>query len=69
MNQGAIRFPMSSDEAYKAFSPYLWDYEKRELFEFKTIYFFPVEERKKMSRTGLHTKSSGGLSEMGMINE
>jgi hypothetical protein len=41
------RFPMNSDEAFKVLSPYLWDVEKREIFEYKTIYFFPIEERKK----------------------
>jgi hypothetical protein len=38
---------MTPDEAFKVFSPYMWEVEKREIFEFKTIYFFPVEERKK----------------------
>jgi hypothetical protein len=28
------RFPMSADDAFKLFSPYLWEVEKREIFEF-----------------------------------
>ena len=41
------RFPMSPDDAFKILSPYLWEVERREIFEYQTIYFFPVEERKK----------------------
>ena len=41
------RFPMTADDAFKILSPYLWEIEKREIFEYKTIYFFPIEERKK----------------------
>jgi hypothetical protein len=41
------RFPMSADDAFKILSPYLWEVERREIFEFQTIYFFPIEERKK----------------------
>jgi hypothetical protein len=46
---------MSADEAFKTFGPYLWDIEKREIFEYKTIYFFPVEERKKQKNLGMHS--------------
>lgn len=28
------RFPMTADEAFKVLSPYLWDVEKREIFEY-----------------------------------
>lgn len=42
-----MRFPMTADDAFKVLSPYLWEVEKREIFEYKTIYFFPIEERKK----------------------
>lgn len=38
---------MSAEEAFKAFSPYLWEYEKTEIFDYETIYFFSVAERKK----------------------
>jgi hypothetical protein len=41
------KFPMSPDEAFKLFSRYFWDVEKREIFEYQQIYFFPVEERRK----------------------
>jgi hypothetical protein len=46
-NNNNLRFPMSCDEAFKVLSPYLWEIERREIFEFPTIYFFPVDERKK----------------------
>jgi hypothetical protein len=38
---------MSTHEALKVLGPYLWDYEKQEILEYKTIYFFNVAERKK----------------------
>jgi dual specificity tyrosine-phosphorylation-regulated kinase 2/3/4 len=38
---------MSPDEAFKLFSPYMWEVEMKEVFEYKAIYFFPIEERKK----------------------
>jgi hypothetical protein len=41
------RFPMSADEAFRIFNNYLWEIEKKEIFEYKTIFFFPLEERKK----------------------
>jgi len=47
------RFPMTADEAFKVLSPYLWDVEKREIFEFKTIYWFNIEERKKQKNNGM----------------
>lgn len=53
------RFPMSADEAFKVLSPYLWDIEKREIFEYKTIYFFPIEERKKQKNNGMNTNTTG----------
>jgi hypothetical protein len=37
---------MTCEEAFKILSPYLWEIEKREIFEYKTIYFFNIEERK-----------------------
>jgi len=76
------RFPMSPDEAFKAFSPYMWEIEKKEIFskvfdpkkkeevyEFPQIYFFPVEERKKQKNLGQHSKDSGAQSDMGITNE
>lgn len=53
------RFPMSADDAFKILGPYLWDIEKREIFEYKTIYFFPIEERKKAKNNGMNTNTSG----------
>jgi len=38
---------MASQDAYKILQPLLWDVEKTEIFEFETIYFFNVVERKK----------------------
>ena len=60
---------MTPDEAFKQFSQYFWDVEKREIFEYKTIYFFPVEERKKQKDNGMNQSSSGAMSDMGVYNE
>jgi len=38
---------MTPDEAFKVLGPYLWEVERREIFEFSTIYWFPIEHRKK----------------------
>lgn len=38
---------MNSEEAAKVLQPYLWDYEKTEILEFETIYFFNINERRK----------------------
>ena len=61
-------FPMTPDEAFKILSPYMWDIEKREIFDYQTIYFFPIEERKKQKNNGM-TTDKGGLSDMGVFNE
>ena len=37
-----IKFPMTRDEAMRVLAPYLWDYEKRELQDYDTIYFFNI---------------------------
>ena len=63
------RFPMSADDAFKILSPYLWEVEKREIFEYKTIYFFPIEERKKQKLNGANVSSPGSQSEMGVFND
>jgi hypothetical protein len=34
---------MTCEEAFKILGPYLWEVEKREIFEYKTIYFFNIE--------------------------
>jgi hypothetical protein len=59
---------MTADEAFKVLSPYLWDIEKREIFEYKTIYWFNIEERKKQKNNGM-TMTTGAQSEMGVFNE
>jgi hypothetical protein len=46
-SKGTHKFPMTADEAFKVLNPYLWEIEKREIFEYQTIYFFNIEERKK----------------------
>ena len=38
---------MTSQYAFKILGPLLWDYEKTEILEYETIYFFNVVERKK----------------------
>lgn len=59
---------MTADEAFKVLSPYMWDVEKREIFEFQTIYYFNIEERKKQKNNGM-TMSQHSLSDMGVFNE
>lgn len=44
---------MTTDEAFKILLPYLWDYEKTEILEFETIYFFNINERKKGIQSSL----------------
>ena len=63
------RFPMTPDEAFKCFSQYMWDVEKREVFEYKNIYFFPTEERRKTKNNGANMNSAGAQSDMGVFNE
>ena len=60
---------MTADEAFKVLGPYLWDVEKREIFEFKTIYYFNIEERKKQKNNGMTSTSNGSQSDMGVFNE
>lgn len=38
---------MSCEEASKVLALYLWDYEKTEILEYETIYFFNINDRKK----------------------
>jgi hypothetical protein len=44
---------MSVDEGFKILGPYLWEYEKSEIFNYESIYFFNVNERKKANRSKL----------------
>ena len=60
---------MTCEEAFKILGPYLWEVEKREIFEYKTIYFFNIEERKKQKLTVQINTMSGSQSEMGIFNE
>ncbi len=60
---------MTCEEAFKILGPYLWEIEKREIFEYKTIYFFNIEERKKQKLSGQINTMSGSQSEMGVFNE
>lgn len=46
------KFPMSPDDAFKILNQYLWEVERREIFEYSQIYFFPVDERKKQKLNG-----------------
>ena len=36
---------MPSSEAARVLAPYLWEYEKKEIEDFQTVYFFNVNER------------------------
>jgi hypothetical protein len=45
----------------------LWDYEKTEILEFETVYFFNVVERKKQSSEQRRTQASGGSNSTMMI--
>lgn len=58
---------MSSQEAFKMLQPLLWDYEKTEILEFETVYFFNVVERKKQSSEQRRTQASGGSNSTMMI--
>jgi len=44
-NVNQIKFPMSCQDASRILAPYLWDIEKKEIFEFDTIYYFNIQER------------------------
>lgn len=64
-NNNQFRFPMSQAEAIRVLSPYLWDYEKREIHEHETIYFFNVNER--IKNNGNSTLPGG--TAYGKVNE
>ena len=40
---------MQTTEAVRLLAPYLWEYEKKEIAEYETVYFFNVNERIKNS--------------------
>lgn len=68
-NTRNLVFPITAEEASKVLAPYLWEMEKREIFEFKTIYFFPVNERKTQKNLGQHSQTPGSQSDYGIFNE
>jgi hypothetical protein len=49
-SKNKLTFPMTAEDALNTLSPYLLDYERKELQsgEFDTVYFFPLNERKRM---------------------
>jgi len=44
-NFNQIKFPMSCQDASRILAPYLWEIEKKEIFEFDTIYYLNIQER------------------------
>jgi hypothetical protein len=44
-NFNQIKFPMTCQDAARILAPYLWEHEKKEIFEFDTIYYFNIQER------------------------
>jgi hypothetical protein len=61
---------MTPDDAFKILSPYLWEVERREIFEYQTIYFFPIDERKKAKLNPSNNQQlPGQQSEIGVFNE
>ena len=66
-SKDSLRFPMTPEEASRYLSPYLWEIERREIFEQDVIYFFPISERKK-ERNAREKPPTGG-SAYGEINE
>jgi dual specificity tyrosine-phosphorylation-regulated kinase 2/3/4 len=66
-SKDSVRFPMTPEEASRYLQPYLWEIERKEIFEQDVIYFFPISERKK-ERNAIEKPPSGG-SAYGEINE
>jgi hypothetical protein len=58
---------MTSQDAFKILGPLLWDYEKTEILEYETIYFFNVVERKKQNSEQRRTQASGGSNSTMML--
>jgi len=58
---------MTPEEASRQLQPYLWEVERREIFEHDVIYFFPIAERKKKRSSG--EKPLAGGTAYGVINE
>ena len=53
------------------FKDLLWEVEKREIYEQKVIYWFPIEERRRQIKTnyGCNSKDAGSMSDYGAYNE
>ena len=61
---------MSPQDASRVLAPYLWECEKREIFEYDTIYYFNISERVKNKQKGaIKEKELPGGTEYGKINE
>lgn len=63
---GGIKFPLTPQEASRIFHNELNEYEKREIFDFPTIYYFNQVERQKIR--GNEQNATGGV-EWGKLNE
>jgi hypothetical protein len=54
---------MSGVEAAKVLGPNLWDYEKSEILEYETVYYFNVQERvKQQNLNQVITQRNGSSS-------
>ena len=62
---------MKPDQLMDNFKDLLWEVEKREIFEYKLIYWFPIEERRRQMKQnyGCHSQSPGSMSDYGAYNE
>ena len=66
---------MSGPEASKILGPHLWDYEKTEILDFETVYFFNTSERIKQQnmhqvisqRNQSQSQVSGATLKMGVL--
>lgn len=56
---------MNPQDASRVLAPYLWEHEKKEIFEFDTIYYFNIQERIKNQG---NSNQPGGTA-YGKINE
>lgn len=56
----AITFPMVKEDAYQKLFPYLFEFEKNEIFNYDKIYYFNVAERQKGKQSSLLSNHTGG---------
>ena len=66
LTNGQNKFPMSCQDASRVLSPYLNEFEKKEIFEYPTVYYFNSNERHK--NKGKESQLPGGV-EWGKVNE